>query len=185
MSKLLTVLLFLSFLPSMGFAQGRDASLTEIIVSTSHGDLAVSFKVANCFTEDMKLAIESGIRTTFIFFVTVERSRDFWWDKTIAKLRVSHEIQYDNLRKMYRVIRAEESGQPLQLDDFAKAKEAMSQISDLKVTELRNLEKGKRYRVRMMAELDKIRLPLYLHYVFFFLSLWDFKTGWYTVDFVF
>jgi len=37
----------------------------------------------------------------------------------------------------------------------------------------------------MMAELDKIRLPLYLHYVFFFLSLWDFETDWYAVDFLF
>ena len=35
----------------------------------------------------------------------------------------------------------------------------------------------------MMAELNKIQLPLYLHYVFFFLSLWDFETDWHSVDF--
>ena len=46
-----------------------------------------------------------------------------------------------------------------------------------------NLEKGGRYQLRMMAELDKIILPLYLHNVLFFLSLWDFETDWYTIDF--
>jgi hypothetical protein len=35
----------------------------------------------------------------------------------------------------------------------------------------------------MMAQLDKIRLPFYLHYVLFFVSLWDFETDWYAVDF--
>jgi len=34
-----------------------------------------------------------------------------------------------------------------------------------------------------MAELDKLELPLYLHYIFFFLYLWDFKTDWHAVDF--
>ena len=185
MLRILPAVLLLFFSQSVVSAQRHDASLTDIIVSTSQGHLAVSFKVTDCFTEDMKLAIESGIRTTFTFFVTVEQSRDFWWDKNIAKLRVSHEIQYDNLRKVYRVSRSEEGGQSVELGDFEKAKDAMALISDLKVTELMDLEKGKRYRVRTMAELDKIRLPLYLHYVFFFLSLWDFKTGWYTVDFIF
>jgi hypothetical protein len=53
----------------------------------------------------------------------------------------------------------------------------------LKVLPLRELAKGGHYQIQMMAELDQIRLPLYLHYVFFFLSLWDFETDWYTIDF--
>ena len=59
----------------------------------------------------------------------------------------------------------------------------MSRIEDLKVTRIRKLEKGEKYQLHMMAELDMIRLPLYLHYVFFFLSLWDFETDWHTIEF--
>ena len=59
----------------------------------------------------------------------------------------------------------------------------MSKIVGLKVTDLQELHKNNLYQVRMMAELDKIKLPFYVHYVFFFLSLWDFETAWYKVDF--
>ena len=45
------------------------------------------------------------------------------------------------------------------------------------------MKKGFHYQVQMMAQLDKIKLPFYLHHVLFFLSLWDFETDWYAVDF--
>jgi len=48
---------------------------------------------------------------------------------------------------------------------------------------MHQLKKGKRYQLQMMAQLDRIRLPFHLHYVLFFLSLWDFETDWYAVDF--
>jgi hypothetical protein len=67
--------------------------------------------------------------------------------------------------------------------DFDQAKRLMAEIVGLKVTELRNLHRGNRYQINMMAELDTIKLPFYFHYVFFFLSLWDFETDWYSVDF--
>ena len=76
-----------------------------------------------------------------------------------------------------------QDGKVIYVDDFEEAKKRMSEIVGLKVTELRNLQRGNRYQISMMAELDKIRLPFYFHYVFFFLSLWDFETDWYTVDF--
>jgi hypothetical protein len=71
------------------------------------------------------------------------------------------------------------------IKDFDKAKERMSEISGLRVADLQELQAGTRYQIRMMVELDKIRLPFYLHNVFVFLSLWDFETDWYAVDFTF
>ena len=59
----------------------------------------------------------------------------------------------------------------------------MSEIVALKVIPIRHLKRDKRYQLQMMAQLDKIKLPLYLHYVLFFLSLWDFETDWYTLNF--
>jgi len=59
----------------------------------------------------------------------------------------------------------------------------MADVEAVKVTTLDKLRKGVDYRIRMMAELDKITLPLNLHYVLFFLSLWDFETDWHMMDF--
>ena len=77
----------------------------------------------------------------------------------------------------------EKNEETISVKDLDGAMNLMSEITGVKVAKLSNLSKDSRYQVRMMAELDKIRLPLYLDYVFFFLSLWDFKTDWYTVDF--
>jgi hypothetical protein len=71
------------------------------------------------------------------------------------------------------------------VEDFREAKNLMSRIEGVKLTDLNTLQKGTRYEIRMMAELDKIRLPLYLDYVLFFLSLWDFETDWYKVNFTY
>jgi hypothetical protein len=180
--NLLFLLICFSF---VSIAHGEEATLSEIMVSTTGGDLSISFKVIDCFTEDMKAAIDNGIRTTFTFFVELNENRDYWWDRGIADVKASHEIQYDSLKKIYTIFMSEHAGEPLVVSDFEKAKDAMSRISNLHVAKLTNLTKGERYQVRMMAELDKIRLPFYLHYVFFFLSLWDFNTDWYTVDFIF
>ncbi|NQT10914.1 MAG: DUF4390 domain-containing protein, partial [Desulfobacteraceae bacterium] len=41
------------------------------------------------------------------------------------------------------------------------------------------------YQIRAKAELGKLTLPFYLHYILFFVSLWDVETDWYTIDFIY
>ena len=52
----------------------------------------------------------------------------------------------------------------------------MSEVDSLKIVPLSALEKGGHYQIRAKAQLSKLTLPLYLHYVLFFVSLWDFET---------
>lgn len=165
-------------------ARAEEARLTDIVVTNDQDYLLLYFSVTDCFTEDMKMAIENGVNTTFTFFVKLEAVRNWWWDRNIADLKIHHEIKYDNLKKVYTVkLSPREDKEEVLVKDFEEAKRLMSEIIGLKVTELKNLTRGDRYQISMMAELDKIKLPFYFHYVFFFLSLWDFETDWYTVDF--
>ena len=165
------------------FTLADDASLTDIVVTNTQDHLLVYFAVNNWYTQDMKKAIDNGIDTAFTFIIKLYEVRNLWWDRKIADIRVKHHIQYDNLKKVYGVKLAERNYKTIYVEDFEEARNLMSEIVGLKVTGLHNLQKGRQYQVRMMAELDKIELPLYLHYVFFFLSLWNFETDWYTVDF--
>ncbi|HDZ90311.1 MAG: DUF4390 domain-containing protein [Deltaproteobacteria bacterium] len=166
-----------------GSALGAEARLTDIVITNTQDHLLAYFTVSDCFTEEMKRAIDNGVSTTFTFFVRLYEVRNWWWDRSIADLKVSHEIRYDSLKKVYIVRLSSRDNKPIYVKDFGEAKKLMSEIVGLKVTELHNLERGNRYQISMMAELDKIRLPFYFHYVFFFLSLWDFETDWYSVDF--
>ena len=65
----------------------EQAYLSDIVVTNNRDNLLVYFTVNNCFTADMNRAIESGLDTTFTFFVDLYERRDFWWDRKIKSIR--------------------------------------------------------------------------------------------------
>jgi hypothetical protein len=166
-------------------AWSRNAILSNIEVTNTQDHLLVCFSVDNCFTEELNRAIESGLKTTFTFFVRLYEKKGHWWDKKIADLEVNHTIKYDQFKRIYEVHLSERENEIVTVTDYDEAKRLMSAVEMLQVTPLKLLHKGRLYKLQMMAELDKIRLPLYLHYVFFFLSLWDFETDWYVIDIIY
>ena len=186
-NRLIIALVMIFLMGSLLATQARaeEARLTDIVVTSSGEYLLIYFRVTGCFTEDMIKAIENGINTTFTFFIGLYEFRDFQLDNNIAELRVTHSIVYDNLKKAYKVRLSERNSEMILVEDFHEAKNLMSKIVGVKLTGLNKLQKGTRYQARMMAELAKIRLPLYLDYVLFFLSLWDFETDWYKVNFTY
>ena len=58
-------------------------------------------------------------------------------------------------------------------------------LDSFKICPMDKLEKGEEYQVQIKGELSKVTLPLYLHYILFFVSFWDFETDWHTVDFIY
>ena len=164
-------------------AMAKEVYLSDFVVTNTRDHLLVYFTVNNCFTPEMNNAIESGIETTFTFLVQLREKRELIWDKKIVELEVNHSIKYDSLKKLYSVRFSEDNNREVTARTFEEAKKLMAEIVALKVAPMHELKKGKRYQLQMMAQLNKIRLPFYLHYVFFFLSLWDFETDWYAVDF--
>ena len=166
-----------------GYAQ--DATLTNITVSNTQDDLLLFLNLEGAFREEMKQAILSGAPSTFSFFAKLNRVRSLWFDKDIADLEVTHTIIYDNLKKEFTVTRSWKDNNPEVTKSFDEAKKWMTEIDSLKIIPLNRLEKGEQYQLRVKAEVSKKTLPLYLHYILFFVSLWDFETDWYTIDFTF
>jgi len=164
-------------------ALAQQAYLSDVVVTNTRDHLLVYFSVNDCFTVDMNRAIESGIETTFTFYIRLYKKRDYWWDRKVADREISHSIKYDNLKKIYEVRLSEQNNNVITIKDFDEARRLMAEVIAEKVIALRDLKKSEHYQLKMMAELNKIRLPLYLHYVFFFLSLWDFETDWYSINF--
>lgn len=166
-----------------GYAQ--DATLTNITVSNTQDDLLLFLNLEGAFREEMKQAILSGAPSTFSFFAKLNRVRSLWFDKDIADLEVTHTIVYDNLKKEFMVTRSWKDNNPEVTKSFDEAKRWMTEIDSLKIIPLNRLERDEQYQLRVKAEVSKKTLPLYLHYILFFVSLWDFETDWYTIDFTF
>jgi hypothetical protein len=160
----------------------QQARLTNFVVSSTREDLLVFLTIEGAFTENMKAAILSGVPTTVSFNISIEKIRHFWLNRKIVDKKIDHTIKYNPLRKEFTVKRSWET-EPIVTESFNEAINLMADIDNLKVVSLTKLEKGVQYQIKARAKLDKLTLPFNLHYVFFFLSLWDFETDWYTVNF--
>ena len=111
--------------------------------------------------------------------------RNLWLDKNIADIKLSHTIKYDNLKKEFTVKRSWQEEDAIVTQSFEEAQRYMTEIDSLAIYSLSGLNKGVQYQIKLMAEVSKITLPLYLHYVLVFVSYWDFETDWYTIDFIY
>ena len=181
-----TLVLLFCFLLSFPYPlQAAEATLSDIIVTNTQEDLLVFFDIKGCFTREMEEAILNGIPTTFTIVIKLYRTRAAWLDASIASITLEHTIKYDSLKNEFRVTRSEEDNTELVVSDFEAAQKAMAEIRNIRVVPLKELQERGKYQLRVKAELEKVRLPLYLHYVLFFVSLWDFETDWYTVDFIY
>ena len=183
MKKAITGLLIILMLHVAAAVPAQQAYLSDIVVTNTRDHLLVYFTVNGCFTPDMNAAIDSGIETTFTFFVKLYEKRSLLWDKKLVDIVFRHTIKYDNLKGTYEIKLSEEDNKAITVNNFEQAKKLMAEAVAIKVLPMNQMKKGVRYQVQMMAQLDKIKLPFYLHHVLFFLSLWDFETDWYAVDF--
>jgi len=164
---------------------GKQAQIGDIIVTNNQDYLLVYFFTKGCFTPEMNKAILNGIPTTFTFLIELYKPRSLWPNKRLSSLKLHHTIKYDSLREEFSVTLSERGNQNFVMKDFSKAQEMMADVSNVQLIPLQALEKNNQYQLRIKAELNKVRLPLYLHYLLFFVSLWDFETDWFVVDFIY
>ena len=162
-------------LPLPAFCQ--KASINNVQVNGMNGVWTVSFDIENCFTEKMEEAIQSGIRTTFTFYVHLFQKRSWWRDRKVASREIHHTVQYHPIQKVYEVT-FEEKNSSLDASSLEEAKSLMSKVVELEIRPNPPLKSGIPIYLRIKAALDPVRLPLHSEYLFFFVSLWDFKTDW-------
>jgi hypothetical protein len=168
-----------------GAVFAQDARLTNITVSNTRDDLLLYLNLEGAFSEKLKKAILSGVPAKFFFLTKLNSVRNIWFDRGIADITVTHTIKYDNLKKEFIVRRSWRNNEPEITKSFSEAQKWMTEVNSLKIIPLGQLEKGQQYQLRTKAEVSKQTLPFYLHYVLFFVSMWDIETDWYTIDFIY
>jgi hypothetical protein len=184
MTSAKTILLICLLLFSAAPLGAQQAELSGLNVANTRDDLLVYFNLEGAFSAEITEAILSGVETIFYFQVNLYRVRGLWFDSTITERELVHTVKFDHLKKEFTVQRSWETAKkPYVTKDFQEAQQRMSKIDGLKVVPLENLDKGQHYRLEAKAEVSKLTLPFYLHYILF--SLWDVETDWYTVNFVY
>lgn len=155
----------------------QEATITDFTVSNSDSQLLLYLTVTDCFTDDMESAIRNGIPATFTYYVEIYRKRSNWPDKKIRKYEFNHIMEYDSLKKEYRIQRDEKADSRL-TTSLDEAKMIMSEINGFRILPLKEVDPQASYIIKVKATLSRKTLPLYFHYLVPFTSLWDFETEW-------
>ena len=163
----------------------QEALIENIKLANTRDDLLTYFDIKQAFTDKINQAVLNGIPTTFSFYIDLYKTDGSWLDKKISDNQIKSTLKYNSLKKEFTVSRPWKNEKTITTQSFDEAKALMTEIDNLKIIPLNQLIKGDKYQLRIKAKLDKVTLPLSLHYVFFFVSFWDFETNWYVINFTY
>jgi hypothetical protein len=113
----------------------------------------VTFVLADGFTEDVRAAIQSGLKTTFIYDVELRLDVPGWVDRTIGTSTITANVEYNNLLRRYTLTRVVDGRQDAQdqVDSEAKVRQWMTSLKDLPLFKTSLLELNREYYIRVRA----------------------------------
>jgi len=85
------------------FAQGNQTLRVVPLVKDDH--VLVSFELTGGLTDEVRDAIQSGLKTTFTYTVELRLDVPAWVDRTISTATVATSVEYDNLTRTHNVVR--------------------------------------------------------------------------------
>lgn len=160
----------------------RQPAVTDILLSSSSKELLFSATVQDCFTEDMLEGVHNAIPVTFRFYIDLRRVRNYWFNERIVKQVVNHTLSYDPIKQEYQVAFSEKE-RPETTRSLATAKKMMAELHEIDLISLSKLSHKEKYALHIKTTLAENILPLSIHSIIPFFSLWNFETDWRTVEF--
>lgn len=173
------------WLASATNAMAQGPRLKNITLSSTDDRMVLYMHVEGAFTPEVIESIRKEAKAEFTFFIRLYRDRGMWLDEKLVSFDLNHSLQYDQTRKTYVIYRSWAKTPLVETRSFAEAQALMSTIERIEILPLTQMQRGEGYELRAKAELSKITWPYYLHYVFYFVTLWDFETDWHSVYFIY
>ena len=166
------------FYPVTGFASAPQAEITHLVIKNTADSLLVDMKIDSESTPEMKADVLNSVPVRITISLSLYEVHDFWFDRKAAAITVIHELRYDALKKVYKIIRSRGMPRPTYVEDFDTARQLISEINNLEVIALRDLKKGEQYQLMVGTVLSVKKYPLFNLYR-------EFKTDRYTVNFIY
>lgn len=131
----------------------RAAGVTRILPIVRDDQVVVSCELADAYTDDVRNAIASGLRTTFTYDLELRMVVPAWVDRTISTAVVSNSDQYDNLTRRHTLSRTvngrvEES---TVTEDEAVVRQWLTTLTRVPLSPTSALSANRDYYVRVSA----------------------------------
>jgi Domain of unknown function (DUF4390) len=115
--------------------------------------ILVTLRMTDVFTDEVRAAMHSGLRITFVYEVDLKRGTALWLDRTLASATVTASIEYDILTRRYLATRREdgrmESVETIESEEAARA--WLTEFDKLPLFRTRSLEGNAEYYLRVRA----------------------------------
>ena len=134
-------------------AATRAAGSVHIVPITRDDQVVVSFTLADAYTEEVKEAIGSGLKTTFTYDIELRTIVPMWVDRTIATAVVSTSDQYDNLTRRHSLSRTIDGRveETIVTEDEPAVRRWLTTWDRLPLCKTMNLDPARDYYVRITA----------------------------------
>ena len=125
----------------------------RIVPLVRDDSVLVSFELTDGYTEAVRDAIRSGLRTTFTFTVDLRQDVPAWVDRTIATSVVTISVQYDNLTRRAMLVRTMDGhiDSSETTEDEAQIRAWLTSLQKLPLFKTTDLEQNREYYVRVRA----------------------------------
>lgn len=113
----------------------------------------VTFELADGFTDEVRAAVKSGLKTTFTYTVDLRLEVPAWVDRTIATAVVTNSVEYDNLTRIHSVVRVLDGKvEATQVTDSeTMVRQLMTSFQRMPLFRTSVLEPNREYYVRITA----------------------------------
>jgi hypothetical protein len=145
---LFCVLALVSLTATLAAAEGL-----RIVPLVREDRVLVTFELADGFTDEVRAAVRSGLKTTFTYTVDLRLEVPAWVDRTIATAVVTNSVEYDNLTRLHNVVRVLDGKvENTQITDSeAMVAQLMTSFQRLPLFRTSVLEPNREYYVRISA----------------------------------
>ncbi len=142
----------------VGMVLAASASLSaqdglRIVPLVRDDQVVVSFDLADVYSEHVREAIASGLRTTVTYDIELRMVVPGWVDRTIATSIVTISDQYDNLTRRHLLSRSIDGRvvEALTTEDEATTREWLTGVTRLPLVHTSRLDSRRDYYVRVAA----------------------------------
>jgi hypothetical protein len=131
----------------------RAAESLRIVPIVSDDHVLVSTELTDAYTDDVRAAIASGLRTTFTYQLELRTVVSIWMDRTVATAVATASDQFDNLTRRHTLTRTVDGRveDVLVSDDEKVVRQWLTMWSHLTLCETSKLDPSRDYYVRISA----------------------------------
>jgi hypothetical protein len=131
----------------------RAAEGLRIVPLVRNDRVLVTFELADGFTDEVRAAVRSGLKTTFTYTVDLRLEVPAWVDRTIATTVLTNSVEYDNLTRQHSVVRVVDGAvENTQVTDSeAVVRQLMTSFQRVPLFRTSVLEPNREYYVRITA----------------------------------